>query len=63
MEFIDENNNEYEFYKKNSTDLIWWVDNPKNIGEHLFSFDKKKIYNLFYAIYICFIRIHYKKCF
>lgn len=48
MEFIDENNNEYEFYKKNSTDLIWWVDNPKNIGEHLFSFDKKKIYNLFY---------------
>ena len=37
----------YEFYKENEKNLIYWVDNPRIIGEHLFSFDKKKIYNLF----------------
>ena len=45
-----------EFYKKNRSDKIWWVDQSIEkedgtydsiIGEHLFSFDKKKIYNLF----------------
>lgn len=35
------------FYKNNDTDQIWWVDNPEKIGEYLFTFDKKKIYNLF----------------
>lgn len=35
------------FYKNNDTDQIWWVDNHEKIGEHLFTFDKKKIYNLF----------------
>lgn len=35
------------FYKNNKTDKIWWVDNPEVIGELLFSFDKKKIFNLF----------------
>jgi hypothetical protein len=35
-----------KFYKKNETDLVWWIDGG-NIGEHLFTFDKKKIYNLF----------------
>lgn len=35
------------FYKNNDTDQIWWVDNTEKIGEHLFTFDKKKIYNLF----------------
>lgn len=35
------------FYKNNDTDQIWWVDNPEKIGEHLFTFDKEKIYNLF----------------
>lgn len=35
------------FYKNDETDKIWWVDNPETIGLHLFSFDKKKIYNLF----------------
>ena len=39
--------NKYEFYKQNETDLIWWVDNKEKIGEHLFSFDKKKVFNLF----------------
>ena len=37
----------YEFYKKNDTDIIWWVNNRKRGGEHLFTFDKKKIFNLF----------------
>ena len=35
------------FYKNEDTDQIWWVDNSETDGEHLFSFDKKKIYNLF----------------
>lgn len=37
----------YDFYKNNEGDTIFWVDNVDNIGEFLFSFDKKKIYNLF----------------
>lgn len=36
-----------EFYKKSDTDTIWWVDNPDVLGEFLFSFDKKTVYNLF----------------
>lgn len=36
-----------EFYKKDEGDTIFWVDNVDVLGEHLFSFDKKKIYNLF----------------
>lgn len=37
------------FYKKKHTDKVWWVNNknPMPPGEFLFSFDKKKIYNLF----------------
>lgn len=35
------------FYKNNESDSIWWVDNPNTIGEHLFSFDKKTVFNLF----------------
>ena len=35
------------FYKNNPTDRIWWVDNYDTIGEFLFSFDKKVIFNLF----------------
>jgi hypothetical protein len=38
---------EYEFYKNEPSDTIWWVDNPDNLGEHLFSFDKKTVFNLF----------------
>lgn len=36
-----------DFYKKNKNDIIWWIDNLDTRGEFLFSFDKKKIYNLF----------------
>ena len=35
------------FYKNDEKDTIYWVDNPDVCGEFLFSFDKKKIYNLF----------------
>lgn len=36
-----------KFYKNNESDSIWWVNNPDTIGEFLFSFDKKRIFNLF----------------
>lgn len=36
-----------EFYKDNPDDVIWQVDTPDRVGEFLFSFDKKKIFNLF----------------
>ena len=36
-----------EFYKNNPSDTVWWIDNLDEVGEFLFSFDKKKIYNLF----------------
>lgn len=35
------------FYKQNPNDKIWWVDNIDTVGEHLFTFDKKRIFNLF----------------
>lgn len=35
------------FYKNNESDKIWWVDNPETVGEWLFSFDKKRIFNMF----------------
>lgn len=36
-----------DFYKENEKSRIWWIDNLGVLGEHLFSFDKKKIYNIF----------------
>lgn len=39
--------NKNRWYKNEDTDVIWWLDTPDRIGEWLFSFDKKKIYNLF----------------
>ena len=35
------------FYKNKETDKIWWIENNDTVGEFLFSFDKKKIFNLF----------------
>lgn len=37
----------YKFYKNKRTDTIWWVDNSEYAGIHLFSFDKKTVFNLF----------------
>lgn len=37
----------YEFHKNNETDTIYWVNKTDSVGEHLFTFDKEKIYNLF----------------
>ena len=34
-------------YKEKKTDKVWWVDNCDTKGEYLFTFDKKKLYNLF----------------
>lgn len=44
-----------EFYKNNTNDIIWWVEEGEEIngefypsdGNFLFSFDKKKVFNLF----------------
>lgn len=35
------------FYKNNRGDKIWWVDNSETVGEWLFTFDKKTIFNMF----------------
>ena len=37
----------FSFYKNKKTDIIYWVENSGVVGEHLFTFDKEKIYNLF----------------
>ena len=36
-----------DFYKNNPNDTIWWTSPIGVLGEHLFSFDKKTIFNLF----------------
>ena len=36
-----------DFYKNNDTDTIWWVDDTEHVGLFLFSFDKKRVFNLF----------------
>ena len=40
-------NSDYKLYKNNPTDMIWWVDNYDRVGEWIFTFDKKKYYNMF----------------
>lgn len=39
--------NKLNFYKEHKDDKVYWVDNSGTMGEFLFSFDKKKVYNLF----------------
>ena len=36
-----------DFYKENDGDKIWWIANLDTIGDYLFSFDKKQIFNMF----------------
>lgn len=38
----------YSYYKENESDQVWWLDNYDICGEFVFSFDKKKKYNLFH---------------
>lgn len=39
---------ESRWYKEEETDKIWWLDNSDETrGVFIFSFDKKKQYNLF----------------
>lgn len=35
------------FYKNNSSDVIWWLDNSDRVGEWVFTFDKKTLFNMF----------------
>lgn len=37
----------YDLYKEEETDQIYWLDTVDLIGVRLFTFDKKKVYNLF----------------
>ena len=36
-----------DWYKNNPTDTIWWIDTIDQVGNFLFSFDKKTVYNFF----------------
>lgn len=36
-----------KFVKNNPDDKIWWVNNPETVGEWLFSFDRKRVFNMF----------------
>lgn len=46
--FSESNLEGYSDFYKDSEDLkVWWIDKIGVIGEFLFSFDKKRIYNLF----------------
>lgn len=36
-----------DFYKNEPNDTIWWVDDTEATGLWLFSFDKKKVFNMF----------------
>lgn len=36
-----------DWYKEDENSKIWWVEELGVKGRHLFSFDKKKVYNLF----------------
>lgn len=37
----------YIFEKNDPSDQIWWMKDSEKIGEWLFSFDKKNVFNLF----------------
>ena len=39
--------NKEKWYHENDGDRIWWLDNYPVIGEFIFSFDKRKQYNLY----------------
>lgn len=37
----------HDFYKNKKSDKVYWVDNLDSVGQHLFSFDKQIVFNLF----------------
>lgn len=39
--------NDDRYFKNEPTDKIWWIDDPETVGEFLFTFDKKQVFNLF----------------
>lgn len=39
--------NEYDFHKESENSKIWWAETPDKVGEYLFSFDKKTVFNFF----------------
>ena len=43
----EELSNNIEWYRETENSRVWWIDNVKERGTWEFSFDKKKIYNLF----------------
>lgn len=45
--YIKEEKDTKSYYKQKETDTIWWLENPDAIGEHLFTFDKERVFNLF----------------
>lgn len=36
-----------DFYKQNEADEVWWTNDTEYVGRFLFSFDKKRVFNLF----------------
>jgi len=38
---------EYEFYRKDDSSKVWWAMVRDKKGDFIFSFDRKKTYNLF----------------
>ena len=38
---------EFNFHKNKKSDKVYWVDNTDSVGQHLFSFDKQAVFNLF----------------
>ena len=44
---IHEEANGRDLYKETAKHKVYWVETPGRKGVHLFTFDKKKVYNLF----------------
>lgn len=35
------------FFKNKRSDRIWWLDTSEKVGEWIFTFDKKTLFNMF----------------
>lgn len=36
-----------KWYKRDKNDQVWWKETPGEVGEFIFSFDKKEEFNFF----------------